>query len=85
MEELVALYSEKASKEYGTVIYETEDGKLIECTAVVKPGNESNYLWEDAVNLGPVKKYICKGKSESSFFKIIAHKSDYLRSRYNLF
>jgi hypothetical protein len=58
-EQAVGIYSAKAAELYGTSIYLGADGKEHEVSAIDKP---SKYKWDDAVILGPMGKWLRKGR-----------------------
>lgn len=56
-----AYYSAKMAELTGTVIYEGEDGRDVECTEVCK--GASSAKWDDLEPRGPVKRYLRKGSA----------------------
>jgi hypothetical protein len=54
-----AYYSTKMAELTGTVIYEGEDGREVECTAVSE--GDHGLKWDDVEDLGAVKRYLRKG------------------------
>lgn len=60
----IGMYSEEAAKLYGTHIYSTPSGGLMEVCSVDSKYPEG-YNWPDAQNCGPVDKWIRKGRTGS--------------------
>lgn len=59
---MTALYSSKAAALWGTVIWQLNDGRVVECTAVDDP---DKYNWPDKIILGTAAKFIRKGRAGS--------------------
>jgi 3-deoxy-D-manno-octulosonic-acid transferase len=60
-------YSSKAAEDFGTIIYEKNNGEKVEVTYVSTDPQDKSYLWFDAVSVGEVVKYIGQGRSNFEF------------------
>ena len=65
----LAFYSEAAALLYGTVFYETPEGKEVEVTWVQRILHDDNsYQWPDKIVVGLVTKYARKGRNVSQYW-----------------
>lgn len=60
-----AMYSATATGVTHTSIWELEDGREVEVTAIVS--DPDNYKFDDAINYGPAKKYVRSGQDQPRF------------------
>jgi hypothetical protein len=65
-----AYYSAKMAERTGTVIYEDEDGREVECTAVSH--GDHGLKWDDVEDLGPVRRFLRKGTTSARGFDAFA-------------
>ena len=52
----IGLYSSKAERRFGHVVYKRPDGSEVAITCIVKdlPGEREHYAWDDVVEVGEV-------------------------------
>ena len=68
MTKLIGMYSQAAVDAGShTSFYTNEAGDLIECTNVDE--TMDGYHWDDKIDLGPVTKFVRRGRSNTSGFQ----------------
>jgi hypothetical protein len=66
----IGLYSARAAELCGSSIYATPDGGTVEVTAVGSSDTvKDSYKWNDAINVGPVTKWLRVGTPNPNPFR----------------
>lgn len=63
-------FSEKASKDYGSLIYATPDGREVEITAVYHDAVAESYKWPDKKYVGEVTEWVRDGRTVSEMVRL---------------
>jgi len=64
-------YSEKAARQFGTVVWKTPDGRDVHCTLVDDDPSGARYGFDDAVCIGEVTEFIKSFQISSAGAKIV--------------